>query len=76
MDPVELLIDELVLRPWRPAGTAAVHRACQDPPAALTAQSRWAFDGVAVDRLEWRAPAGRAQTAGSGTAGRAGSTAW
>ncbi|MGH3739025.1 MAG: GNAT family N-acetyltransferase [Micromonosporaceae bacterium] len=31
MEPVELVDDDLLIRPWRPSDAAAVHRACQDP---------------------------------------------
>ena len=31
MEPVEIRVDELLLRPWRLDDAAAVHRACQDP---------------------------------------------
>lgn len=31
MDPVEIVEDGLLLRPWKPADADDVHRACQDP---------------------------------------------
>jgi RimJ/RimL family protein N-acetyltransferase len=31
MEPVEMRVDELLLRPWRLNDADAVHRACQDP---------------------------------------------
>lgn len=31
MDPVELTVDELLIRPWRAEDADAVYRACQDP---------------------------------------------
>ena len=35
MEPVEIRTDEVLLRPWRPSGTDAVHRARQDPMIGL-----------------------------------------
>lgn len=31
MKPIEIVIDDLVLRPWRPDDAGAVYRACQVP---------------------------------------------
>jgi RimJ/RimL family protein N-acetyltransferase len=31
VEPVEIRVDDLLLRPWQPADAAAVHHACQDP---------------------------------------------
>lgn len=31
MEPIEIVIDDLVLRPWRPDDAGAVYRACQVP---------------------------------------------
>lgn len=31
MEPVELIADDLLIRPWRTTDATAVHRACQDP---------------------------------------------
>ena len=35
MEPVEIRTDEVLLWPWRPSGTDAVHRARQDPMIGL-----------------------------------------
>ncbi|HEY1278958.1 MAG TPA: GNAT family N-acetyltransferase, partial [Acidimicrobiales bacterium] len=31
MEPFEIVVDDLLIRPWRPEDADAVYRACQDP---------------------------------------------
>jgi RimJ/RimL family protein N-acetyltransferase len=65
MDPFEITVDELLLRPWQADDADAVYRACQDPDIQRWTtvprpygRHEWGIDALGLARVVWRAQIG------------------